>query len=87
MDVSPIYNRDYVSHLKIIYLITHQIPISCKIVVALILETDTETLWETISLHTYEALKLYSHCIPKTAQWTTQARSTHQMVISSPAQM
>lgn len=52
MDVSPVYNLDYAPHLKIIYLITHQIPISCKIVVALTLETDTETLWETISLHT-----------------------------------
>lgn len=52
MNVSCIYNLEYVPHLKIIYLITHQIPILSKIVVTLTLETATETLWETISLHT-----------------------------------
>lgn len=48
MNVSPVYNLGYVPRLKIIYLITHQNLISCKIVVTLTLENDTETLWETI---------------------------------------
>lgn len=52
MNVSPLYNLGYVPRLKIIYLITHQSPILCKIVVTLTVENDTETLWETISLHT-----------------------------------